>query len=223
MKLLKFILLWNINCILNFSVMAYERVDLELLKERAKEEASRFADGREAFEYLHSVATHPRCRNCHGQVVEGVHFPTVGDKSIPHPMNITSKIPELGMDCTGCHQDRNLSGKHMPPGAANNLMPDFLWHMPQSSMVISKNMTQQELCELWTDNVKNKNRGSLDDLGRLREEFMHHVEADPLIHWAFSPGNGRTPAPGNREKLVGAMDVWVAWLESGNDCFKLMD
>ena len=207
--------------LISVSASAYEEVDLKKLQEKAHAEAKKFDGGAEAFQYLHKVATHPRCMNCHGQIVNEVHVPTVGDSLKPHPMNITSKIPELGMDCTGCHQKQNLPGKHMPPGAANNLMPTFLWHMPQESMILSKDMSQQDLCELWTDNVKNKNRGSLDDLVKLRKEFMHHVEADPLIHWTFNPGNGRTPAPGSREKLVGAMDVWISWLEQGHDCSEL--
>lgn len=75
-----------------------------------------------AFNYLFDVATHPRCVNCHGVIEDGAHRPTVGDNSVPHPMNITSlnnlkmavqdgKFVQVGethpVNCRGCHQDEN--------------------------------------------------------------------------------------------------------------------
>lgn len=33
-------------------------------------------DEQTAFSYLHQVATHPRCANCHGKVTDGAHRPT---------------------------------------------------------------------------------------------------------------------------------------------------
>lgn len=195
-----------------------EIVDLERLRAQARLEAARFSGGPEAFAYIHRVATHPRCANCHGQVEDGIHVPTVGDQRQPHPMFITHRLDQLGHDCTSCHQRKNLDGPRLPPGASNNLMPTFLWHMPPESMIIPPGMTAAALCEQWTDPARNGNRGSLEDLATLREEFMFHVESDPLIHWAFKPGYGRTAAPGSREKLVGAVDRWLMWLESGATC-----
>lgn len=178
-----------------------------------------FVDGRDAFTYLHAVATHPRCANCHGKIDEdGVHIPTVGDARVPHPMRITHRLGQLGHACTSCHQRRNLAGARMPPGASNNLMPDFLWHMPPASMIIPPDVAPSALCAQWTDPATNGGRGGLDDLAALRDAFTFHVESDPLIHWAFRPGNGRTPAPGSRPELVGAMSRWIDWLEAGGTC-----
>lgn len=181
-----------------------------------------FPDGKTAFKHLHAVATHPRCVNCHGAMVGGRHVPLVGDAMRPHPMNVSVQILALGYKCTSCHQKQNLPAPGSPPGAANDRMPGFLWQPPPATMIIKPGITQRELCELWTDPVRNAGqtgtRGGLGDLPKFRKEFMHHVEDDPLIHWAFAPGNGRTPAPGNRETLVGAMDAWIRWLEAGNTC-----
>ena len=179
--------------------------------------------GLQAFEHLHKVATSPRCVNCHGKILEdGRHVPLVGEKSLPHPMNIDSRFPALGGKCTTCHQVRNSALPRFPPGAANDRMPGFLWHMPPPSMILNAKMTKKQLCELWTDPNRNAKtpgeRGSLADLPKFRKEFMHHVEDDPLVHWAFSPDPGRAPAPGDVPKLVAAMDTWIKWLESGGNC-----
>ncbi len=50
-----------------------------------------FRSGPEAFAYLHEVATHPRCVNCHGRAERGRIVPTVGDAMVPHPMNVTAR------------------------------------------------------------------------------------------------------------------------------------
>ncbi len=75
-----------------------------------------------AFFEASQVLLHPRCLNCHP---EGDR-PLVGDKSRPHPMNIErgpNGMGIAGLSCSGCHQDKNLSGEHSPPGA-----PD--WRLP---------------------------------------------------------------------------------------------
>ena len=183
-------------------------------------------DGPAAFDYLFKVATHPRCVNCHGILSEGKHIPTIGEDRKPPAMNVSSHLPSLGTPCTACHQKKNFPEAGYPPGAANDLMPGFLWHMPPPSMIIRPGLTKKELCQLWTDPKRNSKveggRGSLADLATFEKEFVHHVTDDPLIHWAFDPGPGRTPAPGSREQLISAMKTWIGWLKQGNNCNNLL-
>lgn len=181
-----------------------------------------------AFTYLHQVTTHQRCVNCHGVVEQGALRPMVGDDSHIHPMNISNvhnlrlkaegkkfvEIPSSTqpMNCRGCHRDSNGDMAGMPPGAANDLMPGFVWHMPPPTMLLSKDMTPQQLCEDWLNPAKNSFlaiRGGRDDMATFEREFVHHVRDDPLIRWAWAPGPGRQPAPGNHEDFVKAMQLWI--------------
>ena len=186
-----------------------------------------------AFMYLFQVATHPRCANCHGVVDDGIHHPTVGDGRIPHPMNITSannlrlsvqngefvQMPNaLPVNCRTCHQNENGDEVGMPPGAANDLMKGFVWHMPPAFMAIHYDMTPEQLCNNWLDPTKNSflaYRGGRGDMKTFKKEFEHHVEDDPLVRWAWSPGIDRTPAPGTHADFVEAMTMWIA---SGGPC-----
>ncbi len=191
-----------------------------------------------AFSYLHQVATHPRCANCHGKVIDGAHRPTVGDNLRPHPMNITvannlrlmieghefKEIPNSSqpVNCRNCHTDTNGQNAGMPPGAANNLMPGFVWHMPPPTMIIDEGLTPQQLCENWLDPAKNSNlafRGGKDDLATFEKEFVHHVRDDPLIRWSWQPGPGRTAAPGEHADFVRAMQLWI---DAGANCPQAM-
>ncbi|MNP45440.1 hypothetical protein D3C76_1393620 [compost metagenome] len=146
-----------------------------------------------------------------------------------HPMNISSannlvlkvegnkfiKAPNSTqpVNCGGCHLDANGTVIGMPPGAANDLMPGFVWHMPPPTMILSRDMTPQQLCDNWLDPAKNSFlaiRGGRDDLVTFEKEFVHHVRDDPLIRWAWEPGPGRTPAPGAHKDFVKAMQLWIS-------------
>lgn len=180
-----------------------------------------------AFAYIHQVAVHPRCANCHGEVTNGIHRPTVGEFREPHPMNITAlnnvilttkdhhfeQVPNAAMTCRSCHQDDNHTEPGMPPGAANDKMPGFIWHMPPATMAIPQDMTAQQLCEQWLDPARNSHlvfRGSRDDLKTFRAEFLdHHAKVDPLILWSWQPGPAREAAPGTNAEFIRALDIWI--------------
>jgi hypothetical protein len=51
--------------------------------------------------------------------------------------------------------------------------------------------------------------------GRELALLQEHIAKDDLVAWAWNPGEGREPAPGNQEaagKLV------QAWIDNGADC-----
>lgn len=182
-----------------------------------------------AFKYIHQVTTHQRCVNCHGVMKDGVQRPLVGEDSRLHPMNISvahnlrlkvegkqfAQIANTSQpfNCRGCHRDVNGDAPGMPPGAANDLMPGFVWHMPPPTMILSRTLSTQQLCEQLLDPSRNSFlafRGGRDDLKTFKKEFDHHVSDDPLIRWAWQPGPGRIPAPGTHAELVEAMKLWTS-------------
>ena len=102
----------------------------------------------------------------------------------------------------------------MPPGAANDQMPGFVWHMPPPTMAIPLGLGAAELCERWLTPSLNSShlaqRGGRDDLDTFRAEFLdHHAQIDPLVKWAWDPGPGRTAAPGSHADFIRAMKVWI--------------
>lgn len=194
-------------------------------------------DAATAFKYMHQVATHPRCKNCHGVVDnDGSFYPTVGDNRRPHPMNITvanntvlykdgeifKQVPGVVLSCTSCHQQGNGDKKGMPPGNISSAMPGFVWHMPQPNMTIPEGITANQLCKKWLDPEHNSShlaqRGGKDDLVTFKKEFHeHHATLDPLVAWSWSPGPGRQKAPGQHQDFIRAVGVWI---DAGAPCPK---
>lgn len=190
-----------------------------------------------AFEYIHQVATHPRCANCHGVVdKDGSFYPTVGEQRLPHPMGITvannvvlfktndqfQQVEGVALSCRSCHQNTNGDRPGMPPGNITSALPGFVWHMPQPSMTIPADITANQLCEKWLDPAHNSShlaqRGGKDDLHTFKKEFLeHHTTLDPLVAWGWEPGAGREKAPGQHQDFVRAVGVWI---DAGAPCPK---
>src|SRR3954447_4562661 len=144
------------------------------------------------------VFLHPRCANCHpsGDV------PAQGMQMTSHQPPVT-RGPDnhgvVGMECTGCHQDRNLVQARVP-GA-----PD--WHVaPREMAWVGK--TPREICEQIKDPRRNGGRS-------LAEIVEHNAPDKALVAWGWSPGSDREPAPGSQEQL-GA--IVAAWVETGAEC-----
>lgn len=147
-----------------------------------------------AFLAASQVLLHPRCVNCH----PGGDHPLVGDQSHPHPMNIErgpDGMGTAGLRCSGCHQDKNLSGEHSPPGAPE-------WHLPTPKMpMIFQNRTPQQICEHLKDPSQNG--------GRNLDQIIEHVQETPLVLWGWNPGGGRTPVPISHDDFLRDMTDWV--------------
>ncbi len=147
-----------------------------------------------AFLAASRVLLHPRCVNCHP---EGDH-PLVGDESDPHPMNIErgpDGMGTAGLRCNGCHQDKNLSGEHSPPGAPE-------WHLPTKKMpMVFQNRTPHQICEHLKDPSQNG--------GRNLDQIIEHVQETPLVLWGWNPGEGRAPMSISHEDFVRDMTHWV--------------
>lgn len=188
-----------------------------------------------AFTYLHRLATHPRCLNCHGTYEGGLRVPTVGDNRVRHPMNISERhnppkkcsTPEeaarptpLGaVTCATCHGIVNVPAPGAPPGAPEKPFP---WQMPRRAITrLSPDMSKQELCRNWRTAIRESVEHEVQ-CGTPRMSvtafFLEHIEHDALIAWVFDPGNGRTKAPGSPKDLQAAARAWAPTLEDDAWC-----
>jgi hypothetical protein len=93
-----------------------------------------------------------------------------------------------GVKCSACHQDHNLSGLHVPPGAPN-------WHLPSPDMpMIWEGLSDRQLCELFKDSKQNGGR----TVDQIPVESTDHI----LVLWGGNPGEGRDPVPMSQDFLT---------------------
>lgn len=153
------------------------------------------AKARAAFNEASKVFFSPRCSNCH-PAGDG---PTQFDSMTPHTMGVTRGPEGKGVNelqCATCHQDINLEGESMPPGAPN-------WHMPPADQKMTfQGMTAGQLCRQLKDPTKNRGR-------KTAKDAVHHVQVDPLVLWAWSPGEGRTLPPMSHADFIKKLNEWV--------------
>jgi hypothetical protein len=152
-----------------------------------------------AFKAIVPVLRHPRCMNCHSPG----DFPRQGDDSHRHTMQVRRGPAGQGVNavkCSTCHEDHNLAGWLMPPGAPG-------WHLPSPAMpMIWEGLTDHQLCELFKDPLRNGHR--------TPEQIVEHMHT-PLVLWGWSPGDGRTPIPGSQQGFLAKIEEWA---ENGAAC-----
>jgi len=153
------------------------------------------AAAKAAFLAVYPVFMHPRCMNCHPRE----DAPLQGDDLRPHAQNIQRGSDGKGkfaLKCTNCHQLTNLPGENMPPGVPN-------WHMPPANMkMVFEGKSAGELCRQFKD--PKQNGGHSNAAGAV-----HHLEIDPLVHWGWAPGDGRSTPPLSYADFVRKMQEWV--------------
>jgi hypothetical protein len=150
------------------------------------------SDGNLFVEFV-SVLRHPRCMNCHSPG----DFPRQGNDSHPHTMNVRRGPEGHGVTaekCSTCHQDHNLAGAHMPPGAPNWGLP------PPITPMIWQDLSDAQICHSIKDPKQNKNR-NLDQL-------VDHLTEDKLVAWGWNPGEGRDPIPMSRDEFAAKVKKW---------------
>jgi hypothetical protein len=157
---------------------------------------------RALFNEASKVINSPRCLNCH----PATRSPTQGDDMHRHmpPMNAGAKGKgAAGINCHSCHRLENTSvaGSRVGsvPGAEH-------WLLAPASMAW-QGRTVREICHQIKDPLRNG--------GRSLKAIHQHVMTDPLVAWAWHPGEGRSSAPGSH-KMFG--DLIAAWIESGAEC-----
>jgi hypothetical protein len=142
-----------------------------------------------------SVLRNPRCMNCHSQG----DYPRQGDDGHRHSMNVCRGPDGHGVTaekCSTCHQDHNLAGAHLPPGAPDWSLP------PASTPMIWQGPTDAQICESIKDRKQNRNRNL--------EQLVEHLTEDKLVTWAWNPGEGRTPVPMPHDEFSAKVKQWQA-------------
>ena len=143
------------------------------------------------------VITHPRCLNCHPANRE----PTQGDDLHPHVPPIDGGRYGVGvpaMPCRSCHEKTNT------PTLATSIasIPGSpAWGLAAPSMAW-QGKSPREICLQIQDPARNG--------GRNLTKLSEHMTKDPVVGWAFHPGEGRVPAPGTQEQLGQLIDAWIA-------------
>jgi|GEM_PF-751723 len=151
--------------------------------------------GLDAFADIYSVATHPRCLNCH----PAGDAPLQTDASKPHVLGVTRFSPLDGVHCSMCHASSPIGDGLAPLPPA-----DPMWSMPPASMAF-EGRTESELCRQLTDPALNGGRGLTS--------LVEHIEQDHLLQTSWH--SGRTPPPLSHPDLV---ERFVTWAAAGGPC-----
>ncbi|MBA2527411.1 MAG: hypothetical protein H0V18_16765 [Pyrinomonadaceae bacterium] len=152
------------------------------------------ARARAAFLAVIPVLKHPRCLNCHATG----DFPRQGDDSRVHVQNVRRGIDgkgKYGQKCSACHQEQNVAGLNMPPGAPN-------WHLPPAAMpMIWEGRTPGQICRQLKDPKQNNNK--------TVAQIVEHVTGDKLVLWGWNPGEGRTLPPLSHSEFAQRFQEWA--------------
>lgn len=154
------------------------------------------ARARELFVSIIPVLKHPRCLNCHATG----DYPRQGDDSHIHTQNVKRGIEGRGkysQKCSACHQEQNVAGLNMPPGAPG-------WHLPPAGTpMIWEGKTPGEICRQIKDPKQNN--------GKSIAQIVEHVTADKLVIWGWNPGEGRTPVPMPHDEFARRFQDWARY------------
>jgi hypothetical protein len=149
------------------------------------------------FEEAGKVLQHPRCVNCHPATdrprqtdSRRLHLPLVVRSADGHGAP--------GMRCGTCHRANNFDPARIPGNDH--------WHLAPASMTWEGRSLGQ-ICEQLKDPARNGNR----DVAAIAD----HVVTDTLVIWAWSPGLGRTPAPGSNKQFG---ELLRGWADAGAYC-----
>ena len=171
------------------------------------------ARARDAFMKAYPVFMHARCQNCH----PAGDTPLQGDDSHVHDLLRLRRGADgngvFAMRCSNCHQAANGPGPHTPPGApqpvgAGTSPAAPRWHLPApEARMVFQGRTAGQLCRQLKDPRRNG--------GLTPDRLAHHVATDPLVLWAWNPGEGRTSPPLSHDEFAAAVREW---LDAGGAC-----
>jgi hypothetical protein len=162
--------------------------------ERARSEA--------LFSEVAKVIQNPRCLNCHPatrQATQGddlhAHIPPmyagVGDHGVP------------GLPCKTCHGDENATTLG---GSIASIPGQSHWALAPASFAW-QGKSLSEICLQLKDVERNG--------GRSLSKIHDHMATDPLVGWAWHPGEGRSPAPGTQAQFGALIEAWIS---AGANC-----
>ncbi|MEP3298153.1 hypothetical protein [Tateyamaria sp.] len=167
-------------------------------------------DGLAAWERIYEVASHPRCANCHtGESDRPMWSGPSYSRTRSHGMNIQAGESRIGAEhllCSTCHTTKSddWENANTTPHAAPRVAAN--WQLaPAEAHWFGQ--TTQTICAQLRDPERNGDRSAL--------ELAEHLDHDVILHWAWSPGGGREPAPYDLQSHVN--DI-LAWGGAGMPC-----
>ncbi|WP_235224917.1 hypothetical protein [Octadecabacter dasysiphoniae] len=167
-------------------------------------------DGLDAWSRVYEVTGHPRCANCHTGPSDRPMWsgPTYGETR-PHGMNIQAGESRMGIEnlqCSTCHttKDEDWDNANDIPHAAPRVAMG--WQLaPVEADWFGR--STEEICAQLRDPDRNGGRTAID--------LAEHLNHDLILHWAWSPGGGREPAPYSLQEHIN--DI-LAWGVAGMPC-----
>jgi len=134
--------------------------------------------------------------NCHSSG----DYPRQGDDSHIHAQNVKRGLDgrgKYGEKCSACHQEINVVGLHMPPGAPK-------WSLPPANMpMIWEGKTPAQICRQLKDSKQNG--------GRSLAQIIDHIANDKLVLWGWSPGEGRSTPPLSHDEFAHDLITWARY------------
>ena len=143
------------------------------------------------------VITNPRCMNCHPATRQ----PTQGDDLHTHVPLMHGGPQDRGapgLPCASCHGTVNA------PTLASSIASvpgNSQWRLAPAAMAW-QGRSLREICLQLKDGARNGGRS----LAKIRE----HAQRDPLVGWAWHPGEGRAPAPGTQAQFGALIQAWIS-------------
>jgi hypothetical protein len=199
-------LLHAVICGVVVSAAASRAQDLELRAPATftgiTDEAAR---SRALFGEAAKVITNPRCMNCH----PASDRPLQGNDKHPHyppAARGDAGVGVPGNTCSACHMERNTPVVVGVPAPFESIPGHPRWGLAPIEMAW-EGKSVGEICQ----QIKDRNRNGGRDLALLHEHLAH----DDLVAWAWNPGPGRDPAPGNQQRLG---ELIKAWIDTGAQC-----
>jgi hypothetical protein len=167
----------------------------------AQDDAATRLSGLAAWDRIYTVASHPRCTNCHVGPQNAPMWAGLGfgpDRA--HGMNIQAGESRIGAEsipCSACHltADRPNNVPHAAPQILE------AWRLPPIELAWLGQQSN-ELCDQLNDPVA----GDGTEIGALAK----HVRQSPFVAWGFEPGAGRSSPVGSAAILARDIDIWVA-------------
>jgi hypothetical protein len=143
------------------------------------------------------VIQSPRCLNCHPVTRQ----PTQGNDLHPHVPFMTAGPADHGvpgLPCKSCHGAANTATL----GSAIQSVPgNSRWGLAPASMAW-QGKSLKEICGQLKDTSRNG--------GRTLAAIHEHMTEDPLVGWAWHPGDGRAPAPGSQAEFGALIEAWIS-------------
>jgi hypothetical protein len=152
------------------------------------------------FQEAGKVIMSPRCQNCHPRGDR----PLQNSNMQPHQPLVTrgpDGFGAVGMRCATCHgrENFNATPASSVPGSKD-------WHLAPKEMAWV-GFSLGQICAQLKDTRRNG--------GKSLQQIVDHMAHDELVGWGWSPGAGRTPAPGTQAEFGALLQ---AWADAGAHC-----